>query len=180
MSNCHRYWPDERAGTESRKVSVVKELLERWEQVCHEQPCGLVCGGNAPPSIRHDLLAGRIMTPDGYAQEVAKNHSAAPNARCIVYRRTVADDRVWQSVAIEWLDPDSGEKRVQSGLQLLGFRKGQLVEAWLVLSPVEPMLRHTNAPTACAAKSVAEPRAYGRRWGDHASMAGDTRVGTAS
>lgn len=162
MSNCRRFWPDEQTGTESRNMSVVKELLERWAQMCHEQQCGLGCGSSTPSYIRHDLLAGRIATPDCYVQEVAKNHPAAPNSRCVVHKCTVAGDRVWQRIAIEWLDRESGEERLQTGLQLLRFRKDQLVEAWLVLSPVEPALGATKAPTACATRSVSEPRAYGR------------------
>ncbi len=156
-------------------MSVVKELLERWEQVCHEQQCGLDC---ALPSIRHDLLVGRILTPDGYMQEVAKNHPAAPNARCMVYKRAVVGDRVWQRIAIEWVDEESHEARAQAGLQLLRFKRGQLVEAWLVLSTVGPAEPGAKAPTACPTKSVAEARGFGRRWGDRGSPMGCSRAGT--
>ena len=122
-------------------MSVVKELLERWEQACQEQQFGLGSAGNALPSIRHDLFADRIVTPDGYMLEVAKNHPATPNARCVVHKRVAAGDRIWQRIAIEWVDAESGEERAQAGLQLLRFKKDKLVEAWLVLAINGPTQR---------------------------------------
>ncbi len=177
MSNCRPGWHDQPAGTEGRRVSVVKELLERWEQACHEQRRGLDGAWNALPSIRHDLLADRIVTSEGYMQEVAGNHPAAPNARCIVHKRAAVGDRVWQHMAIEWVDAESGEERMQAGLQLLRFKGERLVEAWLVLSTVGPAQADAKTPTACRARSAAEPRSCGRRTGDRGSPVGCSRVG---
>ncbi len=160
-------------------MSVVKELLERWEQVCHEQRCGLGCGWNTLPSIRHDLLAGRIVTPEGYMQEVARNHPAAPNARCVVYKRVAVGDRVWQRMAIEWVDAESGEARAQAGLQLLRFKDDRLVEAWLALSIDSPTQPGAKTSTAPAATPVAEWCGRGRRWGDHGPLADCSSIGAS-
>lgn len=162
MSSCPQCRPDESTGTRNRQMSVVKELFDRWEPVCHEHGCGLRCTCSAPPYIRHDVFADRIATPEEYLQELEKVPAAALNARCVVHERTVMGERAWQRIAIEWVDAASGEKRMHAGLQLLRFEAGQLVEAWLMLSAVRLAKVDAMAQPAFSTEAITEVRGHGR------------------
>jgi hypothetical protein len=162
MSNCRPCRPDESAGTESRQMSVVKELFERWGQISREHPCGLGFVRNAPPYIRRDQFVGRIVTPEDYLQEIANSRPAALNAHCVVYERTVIGERAWHRIAIEWLDAVTGETCRAAGLQLLRFEAGRLAETWLMLSPSGPAKTDAIAPAACSNRPTVEMRGYGR------------------
>ncbi len=155
MSNCRPGRIDGSAGTGNRQMSIVKELFERWEQVCRAHQVGEDRHGHrhaAPPYIRRDLFVERLATPEGCSQEMADTRRIAPNARLVVHERTVLGDRAWQRVAIEWIDAVNGETRVHAGLQLLRFEAGRLVETWLMLSPPGHLLERPGSPVkpSCA------------------------------
>lgn len=112
--------------------TMVHELLDRWEQVWHEDRHELVPDCLAPVYVRHEAAGTRRITPADYTEEIAAVKRDRPNIRFTVYDHDLLADRAWFRFAMTWNDADGGAPRSRAGFQVYRIAGGKLAETWVM------------------------------------------------
>lgn len=116
--------------------SNLKDIFDRWERVWHEGEYDLIPQCMAQAYIRHDELGDRTVTPEEYAEEIAKARQARPNTRFVIYEHSFVGDRAWFRFNLRWTDLSTGETQTRAGMQLYRIEADKLAETWLTLLPL--------------------------------------------
>lgn len=111
---------------------TVTALLDRWEQVWHEDRHELISDCVAPVYVRHEEAGTRRVTPVEYAEEILATKRDRPNIRFTVYDHGISDDRAWFRFCMNWNDAGSGERRSRAGFQVYRIEAGKLAETWVM------------------------------------------------
>lgn len=112
---------------------ATKDLFDRWERVWHRGEYDLIPSCVAPKYVRHDHLGDRTVTPDSYAEELAKVRSDRPGIRVAVYDHAFQGKSAWYRFEFRWKDSETGEDKTQAGMQSYRIQDGKLAETWISL-----------------------------------------------
>lgn len=116
--------------------TILRDLFDRWERVWHDGEFDLIPSCVAPIYTRHDHLGDRPVSPESYAEELAKVRANRRGIRVVVYDHVFHGNRAWFRFEFRWTDPATGEALTQAGQQSYRTEGGKLAETWISLLPV--------------------------------------------